>query len=312
MSHLLAKAAESGNLPALLRLLEGGADLEWTHKGTGRTALLSAVIAEQWEATVALLDRGARIDHQCTALGYSALAWASHAGNASLATLLIERAAALDLASPELKRTALMCAAQAGHPALVALLLDAGANPQLLDFKQQSAWSLAQDKGHQAVLQRLEQAGLGAPPAPAPTPVLPWPDPVDDRTDPISVVRGYTLAMHAWEQRGNALSAADPGHGSDGSFWAEQEQIVERFCTQRQRVYKHHSHGWPTTYAPEDQLLACDPLSANQTAVIIRDPAERSLCYEHRFLLKRAAGQWRIDSVKRRLAGTEKWQSSIL
>lgn len=312
MSHLLAKAAESGNLPALLRLLDGGADIEWTHKGTGRTALLSAVIAEQREAAVALLDRGARIDHQCKAMGYSALAWAGHGGDVQLAALLIERGAALDLASPELKRTALMSAAQAGHGELVGLLLEAGADPHLLDFNQQNAWALAQDNGHQEVLQRLEQSGVGAPAAPEQSPPLPWPSNTDDLTAPCNVVRGYTLAMHAWEQRGNARSTTDPEPSVDEGFWAEQEQLVARFCTQRERAYKHHAYGWPTTYAPEDQLLSCETLSTHQAAVIIRDPAQRSLCYEHRFLLKRVAGQWRIDSAKRRLAGTEEWQSSIL
>ena len=53
-------------------------------------------------------------------------------------------------------------------------------------------------------------------------------------------------------------------------------------------------------------------LKPAQAEVLVRDPASRALCYEHRFVVKRVAGQWRIDSVKRRLAGTQKWANAIL
>ncbi|MEE6229939.1 ankyrin repeat domain-containing protein [Stenotrophomonas maltophilia] len=61
MSHLLAKAAEKQDLARIDALLDEGADIEWQHKGTGRTPLLSAVIAGKADSVERLLDRGANI-----------------------------------------------------------------------------------------------------------------------------------------------------------------------------------------------------------------------------------------------------------
>jgi hypothetical protein len=44
MSHLLRRAAESGNIDKLKLRLEAGDDIGSRDKGTGRTALLMAVI----------------------------------------------------------------------------------------------------------------------------------------------------------------------------------------------------------------------------------------------------------------------------
>ncbi|MGC5700820.1 ankyrin repeat domain-containing protein [Pseudomonas sp. NFXW11] len=311
MSHLLEKAAARGDLAALERLLDAGANLEWQHKGTGRSALLAATIAGHPAAVSLLLERGANIHQRCTALGYNALTWAAYNGDLTMARLLLEHGAELDPASPELQRTALMTAAQAGHGPMVSLLLAAGADPHRLDFQQRNAWSLAEEKAHAAVMQLLQQAGSQAPPASVEPAVLPWPEPLADEAsdaDPVAQVRAYTLALAAWEQRGNSL-----GHEAlDAGFWAEPQQLIERFCTQRPRAYARASYGYPSTYSPADELLACAQLKPAQAEVLIRDPAARALCYEHRFLLKRIAGQWRIDSVKRRLAGTQKWANAIL
>ncbi|MFJ7142490.1 ankyrin repeat domain-containing protein [Pseudomonas protegens] len=311
MSHLLEKAAARGDLAALERLLDAGADLEWQHKGTGRTALLAATIAGHRPAVALLLARGANVQQPCKALGYSPLAWAASQGDTAMAELLIAHGAALEHASPELQRTALMNAAQDGHEAMVTLLLKAGADPLHLDFQQRNAWSLAEEKGHTQIMQQLVQAGAGAPPASAPAPSLPWPPlaPGNDNSgDPVTQVRAYTLALEAWEQRGNAL-----GHEAvDAAFWAEPQQLLERFCTLRPRAYPRASYGYPTTYSEADELLGCQLLKPAQAEVLVRDPASRALCYEHRFLVKRVAGQWRIDSVKRRLAGTPKWTNAIL
>lgn len=311
MSHLLEKAAARGDLVALKRLLDAGADLEWRHKSTGRTALLAATIAGHSAAVALLLERRANVLQPCKALGYSPLAWAASNGDLASAELLLAHGAALDQASPDLQRTALMNAAQAGHEAMVALLLNAGADPRLLDFEQRNAWSLAQEKSHAQVMQQLEQAGAGAPPASRPAPHLPWPAPAqghDSSGDPVTQVRAYTLAVAAWEQRGNAA-----GHEAlDADFWAEPQRLIERFCTQRPRAYPRASYGDPTTYSPADELLGCERLKPAQAEVLMRDPAVRALCYEHRFLLKHVTGQWRIDSVRRRLAGTREWTSAIL
>ncbi|KTC39176.1 ankryin [Pseudomonas sp. ABAC61] len=311
MSHLLEKAAARGDLAALTRLLDAGADIEWKHKGTGRTALLAATIAGRLPTVALLLQRGANLQQPCKALGYSALSWAAGNGDCAIAKLLIEHGAALDQASPDLRRSALMNAAQGGHAEMVGLLLKAGADPRQLDFEQRNAWSLAQEKGHGRIMQLLAEAGAGEQAPVQPSPHLPWPElPTDAHSsaDPVTQVRAYTLALEAWERRGKAQAR----NGLNQDFWAEPQQLLERFCTLRDRAYARSSYGSPTTYSKDSELLACQRLKPSQAEVLMRDPASRRLRYEYRFLVKLVAGQWRIDNVKRRLAGTEKWTNTLL
>lgn len=311
MSSQLSKAAEKGDVAAIQRLLDKGDDLEWTHKGTGRTALLEASIAGHHDAVAALLDHGSRIDHQCKSMGYTSLTWASANGALEIVDLLIARGANLDLASPELRRTALMAAAQSGRAGVVERLLRAGANPHLTDFKEATAWSLAEGNGHQAVLQILGDAKVGAPAPPAAPKVLAWPEasahakPTDD---PVAVVRAYILAMDAWENKGNALPE---GSTPEPAFWEEQLQIVARFCTQRSRVQQHSSYGFPTSHSQSDQLVSVHADSSSKTEVVILDK-RTPLEYERQFVVHHKGGEWRIDSLKYRMRGTDKWDPLIL
>jgi hypothetical protein len=255
MSHLLQKAAEQGNTDKIRQLLDKGDDIEWRHKGTGRTALVSAAIAGQRDAVDVLIQRGANVNHQCTAVGYSALAWASELGLTNIADLLIRRGANLDLPSPELKRTALMAAAQSGHIDVVRLLLDQGAKPNLADFSHDNAWSLATERGH-----ALSK---------------------DDATLP-------------------------------DIFWQEADDLVARYCTQRKRVYRRLGFGWPPEYTPDDELLSVRPVASRVEVLVCDAPRENGMRYEHLFVVKQSNGEWRIDSVKKRMRGTEDWSNGIL
>ncbi len=313
MSHLLQKAAEQGNTDKIRQLLDKGDDIEWRHKGTGRTALVSAAIAGQRDAVDVLIQRGANVNHQCTAVGYSALAWASELGLTDIADLLIRRGADLDLPSPELKRTALMAAAQSGHIDVVRLLLEQGAKPNLADFSHDNAWSLATERGHVAITSLLEAAGAGAPVPPKPTPVLPWPERPQDvpvTAEPAMVVHAYLQASFAWETRGHALSKENAT--LPDIFWQEADDLVARYCTQRKRVYKRLGFGWPPEYTPDDKLLSVRPVASRVEVLVCDAPRENGMCYEHLFVVKQSNGEWRIDSVKKRMCGTEDWSNGIL
>ena len=72
MSHLLFKAASAGDVAAIDAQLARGADIDWRHKGTGRTALIEASIQRQPQAVAALLRHGASLNLQCKALGSTA------------------------------------------------------------------------------------------------------------------------------------------------------------------------------------------------------------------------------------------------
>lgn len=312
MSHLLFKAASAGDVAAIEAQLARGADIDWHHKGTGRTALIEASIQRQPQAVAALLRHGASLNLQCKALGSTALAWAASLGDAAIAAMLLSHNADIEIASPELGRTALMSAAQAGHAELVALLLEAGADPAPLDFRQENAWALARAKGHTQVMALLERSGSASPPPPAAPQAQDWPDtsPGTETQTPERVVRAYILAMEAWERKGVARHAASAS-ASAPEFWAEQLDIVAKYCTSKPRAYAHSSFGTPTHHSSQDLLLSVTQQSASRMELIVLRASE-SMAYEHRFSVHRKAGQWRIDSLARRLHGTQKWERDIL
>ena len=314
MSHLLAKAAEKADLDRMEALLDAGADIEWQHKGTGRTPLLSAVIAGKRDAVARLLDRGANIQHACTALGYTALSWAAERGDGDIGRLLIERGAPVDIASPESQYTPLMLASSGGHLPMVELLLESGANVAPLDFEGRNALMLAVARKHGNVAERLQAAGAQMPPVLAEALPLEWPEP-DAGGEPAAVVRGYLLDYHAWETRGYNDSRSGGDLMLSEGFQQDKLAILTAWCTDRRRVYSTGvSVGNPRRYVPEDQLVAIPRPTASKAEVLVRDDPQksRSLRYEHLFVLKRVGGQWRIDVLKKRVFHTERWAAAIL
>ncbi|AWH44363.1 ankyrin repeat domain-containing protein [Stenotrophomonas sp. ZAC14A_NAIMI4_1] len=313
MSHLLAKAAEKADLDRIDALLDAGADIEWQHKGTGRTALLSAVIAGKRDAVARLLDRGANIEHACTALGYTALGWAAEQGGTEIGGLLIARGAMLDPASPEQRRTPLMLACAGGHLAMVERLLDSGASVAPLDFEGRNALAMADDRGYAEVVALLHAAGATPPPVLMEAPPLEWPEP-DAAGEPAAVVRGYLLAHYAWETRGYLDSRAGGTLLLSPGFQEEKANLLAAWCTERKRAYATGvSVGNPRRYVPEDLLVAVAQPTASKAEVLVRDDPQksRSLRYEHLFVLKRVGGQWRIDVLKKRQYLTEAWTAAI-
>ncbi|WP_422353482.1 ankyrin repeat domain-containing protein [Stenotrophomonas sp. AR026] len=314
MSHLLAKAAEKQDLDRIDALLDAGADIEWQHKGTGRTPLLSAVIAGKADAVARLLDRGANIEHACSALGYTALGWAANAGDTKVGHMLITRGALLDVASPESRYTPMMLASSGGHLAMVELLLDSGAAVAPLNFEERNALAIADARKHEDVVARLKLAGAQLAPVLVEVPALEWPEP-DSEGEPASVVRGYLLAYHEWETRGYKDSRSGGSLLRSADFGQEKADILAAWCTDRKRVYSTGvSVGNPRRYVPGDLLVAVAKSGTSKAEVLVRDDPQksRSLRYEHLFVLKRVGGQWRIDVLKKRLFRTEVWSSAIL
>jgi len=311
MTHLIFKAAGSGDIDALRSLLIKGVDIEWMHKGTGRTALIEATISGHRDAVALLLEHGAAIDHQCSAIGNTSLAWASGNGADDIVRDLIAHGAGLDISSPGSKRTALMDAAQAGHEGIVCQLIDAGANPHLLNFQQKNAWSLASDNGHGAIARILEKAGSGPPLPVLPPATLPWPTVTDQMAptdNPAKVVRAYILAMAAWERA--AWEQHNPNRVIDPKVWVDQQAIVDRCCTQKRRAYKKMSYGSSPRHAPEDGLLSVTMISPSKAEVIVLHDGIPE--YEYCFVVHRKHGEWRIDNLKSRLRGLEEWSRAIL
>lgn len=232
-------------------------------------------------------------------------------GDVAAIEAALAEGADIDRYDKALGRTALIqaTAAQLGHAGMVALLLEAGADPALLDHRGENAFSLARAQGRDAILPLLAQAGGGPPPPKPEVMSLPWPklEAGAERASPETVVRAYILAMADWEARAHArrLDAA-----RDPAVWAEQKDIVARFCTAKPRVYPFASYGSPSKHAAEDGLLSVTPEGAKAEVIVLHFNGVDD--WEHRFAIHRKAGEWRIDNLKSRMRGTQRWERDIV
>jgi len=200
MSKSLLAAAEVGDSAGVLARLDAGDDIEFRAKGTGRTAVLEAVIAGQVDAVKVLCERGADVGAACKAVGNNALTWAASGTtngldpSTSLALVNVLLAHGADPnAVPDssfIGHTALMRAAQAGDAAVVARLVEAGADLDACNRQGDNALSIvtrnAEQSRRNCEIDRAEQnarmaallESMGATlPTPGPPPSsIPWPD----------------------------------------------------------------------------------------------------------------------------------------
>ena len=327
MSHLLLRAAEGGDIKKLEQRLEAGDDIEYRHKGTGRTALLYAVIGGHMDAVKLLLEKGADITACCSAVGYDSLCWAIMQGRQDMVDLFLDRGAAPDRVREHsfLGRTPLMVATQSGNLAIVKRLLAARADPSLLDRQGKSAAILAAEAGRaevSAFLQTIPDANPAPPPAPQ---TIPWPnvgwqetDPLPVGATPAQIVRGYILAMYRWEiaaEREWRASRENGGHFDFATSLAQARSIRDRYCTAKKRVYERGSIGSPPELDERLILLSEEYPDTRKCCVLARYPKDAppmKVDTEILFTLLKKRGQWRIDSAKDRVVGAEKWRQVIL
>lgn len=102
-----------------------------------------------------LLQHGADIQATSTR-GATALFAAAQSGRANVCALLIQRGLACD-APMSNGATPLIIAAYKGHADTVRVLLDAGANPMHEDVTHNTAMSYAEQAGHIAVVEMIQQ-----------------------------------------------------------------------------------------------------------------------------------------------------------
>jgi hypothetical protein len=327
MSHLLRKAAESGNTDKLKARLDAGDDIESRDKGTGRTALLEAVIAGHRDAAALLIEKGADINACCKAVGMDCLGWAVETGHGELVDDLLGLGADPNRvpASSFLGATPLMIAAQRGHLDIAKHLARAGADPGVRDRSGRSALSLAEERKHAALAAFLKTLPGSEPPPPAAPEILPWPEldhepggPLPDGASPAQVVRSFILAMYRWEtdaHRALEKERADGKHSDMDAALAEARAIRDRYCTEKKRAYPRAGIGYPPDFDANLAMIGEDTPNPRRCEILTRNTAASPGDSDYRevlFVLLRKQGQWRIDSAKNRLVGQLSWNGMIL
>ena len=119
----LHAAAKAGQVDALARLLDEGADVDQTN-GDGETPLWIACLEGRVDAARLLLDRGAEVN-RADDYGQTPLWVACLNGHIDVARLCLTRGANIDLATQK-GTTPLAIAQKKGHATIVAMLADVG------------------------------------------------------------------------------------------------------------------------------------------------------------------------------------------
>ena len=240
MSKTLFEAAAAGDIPKVEALLSRGAEIDWQHRGTGRTAIAEAALRGHAAVVRLLAGKGADVNVPDTAMGHSPLAWASQQGHVEVVDALMEFGADMDMVSLPYRFTPLMMAAMSGHEAIVVRLLAAGADIHAATADgQRNALTLAQTSGHQAIAVRLTAAGALRPvPPPKPT-TLAWPvidiEGPPERSSPERVLRRFILLMTPWEEAApqNRKTLGDQGWSV---IRTEVNQVFAESCTLKKRA----------------------------------------------------------------------------
>ena len=151
-------AALEGDLAAVERLLQAGADIEAKLPDNGVTPLMMAAFKGHREVVELLVRKGADI-HYTTAQGTSPLHYAAFRGDLPIVDYLLDAGAQADSRKPG-GTTPLVLAAQHGHAAVITRLVEAGAdvNVKLVD-RRITGLMLAAQNGHAPAVSTLLQSG---------------------------------------------------------------------------------------------------------------------------------------------------------
>jgi len=149
----LMQAAFDGKLDAVRSLVSEGTAVDVTDP-ENHTPLMWAAFNGHTRVVGYLLEKGAKVDAKDVS-GRTALLYASSGPFPETVELLLKKGADVNLQGKLEGFTALMTAAAEGQVEVVRLLLGHGADPDLKDVDGDTAESFAQQKGHAAVVDLL-------------------------------------------------------------------------------------------------------------------------------------------------------------
>ena len=143
----LLHAAQSGDLAQVKLSLKQGANLNWSRIYNKFKPITVAAANGHIDVVKTLIQAGADINpiNQSTPLEAACLR-----GHIDIVKLLLEHGAYVDLGTP------LIYATEQGYTEIVRLLLNKGAYTLSRNDEEQTAFDIAQRKGHQAIVQLLQ------------------------------------------------------------------------------------------------------------------------------------------------------------
>ena len=156
----LYRTAETGDIRLLTQLLEIGFDPNAPLGNPGWTPLMIAAANGHEPAVMKLLEFGADVDTM-NDRGRTALMFAANYGYEAIARALLLRGADPDLQPQGWPSwNSLMVASAKGHTKMVALLLEHGADPGRKDENGLTAYALAKKQGQEKIMQLFESRGI--------------------------------------------------------------------------------------------------------------------------------------------------------
>jgi ankyrin repeat protein len=150
----LMTAAYAGKLDVAQRLVSEGVSVDTTDPEK-HTPLMWAAFNGHTPVVRFLLEQGAKLDAK-DVNGRTALMYASSGPFAETVELLLKKGAEVNVQGKLEGFTALMTAAAEGQLEVVRLLLVHGADPDLKDVDGDTAESFAREKGHNVVVDLLQ------------------------------------------------------------------------------------------------------------------------------------------------------------
>lgn len=158
----LLYAAETGDLPAISRLLEHSAPVD-VMDACFWTPLMKAALNGHTEVVSRLLKAGADVN-QTDKGGYSSLMLAASNNHSEIVEILIEAGATINQVETTNGWTALIWAAKLGHTETVQQLLKHSVDHDMTDFTGKRALDWANQNQHQAIIALLENETQSKPP----------------------------------------------------------------------------------------------------------------------------------------------------
>ncbi|MDO4260133.1 MAG: ankyrin repeat domain-containing protein [Actinomycetaceae bacterium] len=336
MTHYLFRAVTAGNIEKVRKRLDRGDDIEYRHKGTGRTCLVEATIQGHYAVAEFLLDHGADVNASCHALGYTSLTWAIYRGDLPLIQLLIARGADINRIPVESSFGfgAVHQAIMKDNVQALGLLVDNGADLSVQTHRGEGIVEFAQQRKAQRCLEILEALGVQDPEKPPAPEVMEWPalrwdpatlhegDELPIDATPVEVVYSYITAIWTWESQYEARAGASVTSQTRKDFaLANLRQSLKagsaiaaiHFTSDRNSQMSRV--GYPPRYTPAFRLVSIEEPRPRECLVHTRAiaPTLVSEEYEWRFKCVRKNGRWRIASAKYRHQGTnQKWEQAFL